>query len=63
MELEITIPMLYENTSSHIYTQMENKKTKMYKSYKIIINITHRKQCKKAYLVTEAAFTIKRKES
>lgn len=28
MELEITFLMLYYNTSAHIYTQMENKKTK-----------------------------------
>lgn len=28
MELKKTFLMLYYNTSSHIYTQMENKKTK-----------------------------------
>lgn len=28
MELEITFLILYYNTSLHIYTQMENKKTK-----------------------------------
>lgn len=35
----------------------------MYKSYKIIVNFIHRKKVQKAFLVTEAAFTIKRKES
>ena len=63
MELEITFLILYYNTSLHIYTQMENKKTKKGTKGTKLSLTSYIETVQKAYLITEVAFTIKRKES
>ena len=63
MELEITFLILYYNTSLHIYIQTENKKTKKSTKGTKLSLTSYIEIVQKAYLVTEVAFTIKRKES
>ena len=63
MEPEITFLILYYNTSLHIYTQTENKKTKKSTKGTKLSLTSYIEIVQTAYLITEVAFTIKRKES